>query len=562
MTSTEGAKAPIVLFPSAGAARSKSVFSRAMELGPVHLVVRREKGGFGLRATGDPDAAYEAAWSPSEFGSADARALARAIRTLSPARVIVLHPQPGGRGCFWIEWAALRAGAPAEVDDGNARPMTRPRLLASWALRGVGHRLLLAFEIVFALAALALLRALRWVAPLIGLAARRLRHRRDPLRVTFLAFYPRSAAGARYRVHHWVERLKGIEGIDCRALEPSESAFHAATFGRGTPGGRSIYMVAVFLRRLTQLFRVAGDDVVVVRMALFPYFPYGGPAMEEVLRRMGPRMIVDLDDAIHLYYQPPRSGNRLLSAIYEALRRPDRVARSIAMADAVIAGNPTLADYARRSRTDAKDVHIVPTCIDVDRYAAVDRSRDAGAPTVLGWVGTPWNLRHLDGIAPALERIAATSEVELRVVSSAPHAIRGVKVENRTWTLEREIEDLAEFDVGLMPLEAGEEPASKCGFKALQFMACGVPPVVTPLGANARIVTEGFDGLAPRSPAAWTSALERLVADPDLRSRLGDAAKETVRKRFSYRAHLPRMVAILRGDDPPEDPAYPDAPRS
>ena len=375
-----------------------------------------------------------------------------------------------------------------------------------------------------------------------------------------MPFYPHSAAGARYRVHHWVDRLREIEGIDCRALEPARSTFHSATFGRGTPGGRSIYMVAVFFRRLAQLFRVAGDDVVVVRMALFPYFPYGGPAMEEVLRRMGPRVILDLDDAIHLYYQPPRSGNPLLSAIYDALRRPDRVACSIALADAVIAGNPTLADYARRHRADAKSVHVIPTCIDVDRYAAVDRSRAAGTPVVLGWVGTPWNLRHLDGIAPALEKIAASPGIVVRVVSSLPHAIRGLPVENRRWTLEREIEDLAEFDVGLMPLEPGEEPASKCGFKALQFMACGVPPVVTPLGANALIVTDGVDGLAPSGEAEWIRALERLVADPDLRSQLGEAGRETVKQRFSFRAHLPRMVAVLRGGEVPNDPSYSDTP--
>ena len=295
MTASESAKAPIVLFLSAGAATAKAAFSRAMKLGPVHLVIRDSRGGFRLQATADADAdaAYEAAWPAGEFRSGDARALAGAIRALRPARVIVLHPQPGGRGCFWIEWAALRGGAPAELDDGRVRTMTRPRLLASWLLRGVGHRFLLALEIVFAIAALAVLRTLKVIAPLIGIVARKLRHRRGPqpgirrprraravLRVTFMPFYPHSAAGARYRVHHWVDRLREIEGIDCRALEPARSTFHSATFGRGTPGGRSIYMVAVFFRRLAQLFRVAGDDVVVVRMALFPYFPYGGPAME------------------------------------------------------------------------------------------------------------------------------------------------------------------------------------------------------------------------------------------------------------------------------------------
>ncbi len=234
------------------------------------------------------------------------------------------------------------------------------------------------------------------------------------------------------------------------------------------------------------------------------------------------------------------------------------MARSIALADAVIAGNPTLARYAARHRAQA--VHVIPTCVDVERYAAAGAAarRENRDEVLLGWVGTPWNLRHLDTIAAVLATLARRGGVRVRVISSQAHQIPGLAIDNRRWTLEREVADLAELDIGLMPLEEGEEPASKCGFKALQFMACGVPPVVSPIGANAAIVTEGVDGMAPRDAAGWSAALKRLIDDPELRASMGGAARETVARRFSYRAQLPRMVALLREEPVPEDPAYGD----
>jgi glycosyltransferase involved in cell wall biosynthesis len=67
-------------------------------------------------------------------------------------------------------------------------------------------------------------------------------------------------------------------------------------------------------------------------------------------------------------------------------------------------------------------------------------------------------------------------------------------------------------------------------------MAHGRPVVATSVGGLLDLVVDGETGVVvpPRDPAALRSALERLLADPDLRRRLGMAGRERARTHFSW----------------------------
>jgi len=58
----------------------------------------------------------------------------------------------------------------------------------------------------------------------------------------------------------------------------------------------------------------------------------------------------------------------------------------------------------------------------------------------------------------------------------------------------------------------------------------GVPVVGTAVGGVPETMVEGVTGLLvpPHNPAALASALDRLLADPDLRRRMGDAGRHLV----------------------------------
>jgi len=72
-----------------------------------------------------------------------------------------------------------------------------------------------------------------------------------------------------------------------------------------------------------------------------------------------------------------------------------------------------------------------------------------------------------------------------------------------------------------------------------------VPPVVSPVGVNTEIVEDGRNGLFAAGEDAWVAAVGRLVADPALRARMGDAARETVVARYSGQQWAPRFREVL-----------------
>jgi glycosyltransferase involved in cell wall biosynthesis len=206
----------------------------------------------------------------------------------------------------------------------------------------------------------------------------------------------------------------------------------------------------------------------------------------------------------------------------------------------VLAGNRHLAEHAR-SRNPA--VTLLPTCVDPDAVPA--RTHGPSDRPVVGWIGTPGNLAHLAAAAPALAALAHEASFVLRIVSSEPWDHPGVPVESVPWSARSEAEEIARFDVGIMPLRPTPDAEGKCGLKLLQYAAAGVPAVATPIGVNREIVRPGETGFLAEDDAGWEGALRRLLADAGLRGRLGRNARTDARERWSYDAWEPELLRAL-----------------
>jgi glycosyltransferase involved in cell wall biosynthesis len=74
----------------------------------------------------------------------------------------------------------------------------------------------------------------------------------------------------------------------------------------------------------------------------------------------------------------------------------------------------------------------------------------------------------------------------------------------------------------------------------LEAMASGVPPVVTRVGGNPAVVTDGTDGLVidPGDPRRLADAMGKILQDPDLGRRFSDSSIAKVRRDYS----IHRMV--------------------
>ena len=139
---------------------------------------------------------------------------------------------------------------------------------------------------------------------------------------------------------------------------------------------------------------------------------------------------------------------------------------------------------------------------------------------VIGWIGTHSTYPYLESIFPALQDLARSHRFLLKIIGSGRDRIRvpGVSVQTLDWSLEREVEDFQSFDIGLYPIIDDGWSAAKSGFKAIQYMAVGIPYVVTPLGASAEIGEPGVTHFCASSRDEWCEALSRLLRDGELRN--------------------------------------------
>jgi glycosyltransferase involved in cell wall biosynthesis len=336
--------------------------------------------------------------------------------------------------------------------------------------------------------------------------------------------------GQRFRIEQWTPYLRA-EGIEVELASFLDAETEQAMRRPGRVVMKAAGVTRGLARRLAVAARArAGDVVYVFREAALA----GPPVVERLLQRRGARLVLDFDDAVWLSYRSPAHPH------LARLKFPGKTATLCRLARHVMAGNEYLAGYARRFNGN---VTVVPTTIDTTRYVPVPRP--ANDVPVIGWTGSYSTARYLQILVPVLKRLQEKRRFRL-VVVGAELRVDGIEIECRPWRAASEVEDLRDIDVGVMPLHDTEWERGKCGLKALQYMALGIPSVVSPVGVSTEMVTNGVEGFTAATEAEWEEALAHLLGDPARRARMGAASRETVVRRYSAAVHAPRVAAILR----------------
>src|SRR4030095_12956674 len=246
--------------------------------------------------------------------------------------------------------------------------------------------------------------------------------------------------------------------------------------------------------------------------------------------------VFDFDDAIFVSYRSPSNG------YLSYLKFAGKTKTICRMASHVMVGNPYLADYARRHN---HHVTVVPTTIDTDQYQRAPRP-EPNVP-VIGWTGSYSTLQHLDTLRSVFQRLAQRHAFQLKVIgSTSDYKIEGVQVESIKWRSKTEVEDLSNIDIGVMPLPDDPWSRGKCGLKALQFMALGIPTICSPVGVNSEIIQDNQNGLLANSEDDWVEKLSRLLHSRELRQRWGQAGRAPVHEKFSAKTQAPRVYDIFK----------------
>jgi glycosyltransferase involved in cell wall biosynthesis len=359
-----------------------------------------------------------------------------------------------------------------------------------------------------------------------------------PIRVLALSPIPEEGAGCRFRIAQFIPYLRSV-GVDVTLRSLFDAEFFHLVYKPGHYVRKTLGFARLSLQHLDSLRDAARFDVILIYREMFPI----GPAVVERLLalRRRPPLVFDFDDAIFL--PSVSDANRFI----RALKAPGKVATIIRHSDHVIAGNQYLAEYARRF-SDA--VTVIPTCVDTTRFVP---SPDAGSNNgpvrepIVGWIGSPTTSPYLRGLTGVFRRVRWQHPFRLRVSGAGERLdVPGVDTEQPSWALDGEVQLFNTCDIGVYPLVDDEWSKGKCGFKAIEFMACGVPVVAAAVGVNREIIQDGVNGFLASTEDEWVEKLGRLLTSRELRCRFGEAGRRTIEARYSLQVHAPTLAATLR----------------
>lgn len=355
------------------------------------------------------------------------------------------------------------------------------------------------------------------------------------MRILFVIPYPPGRAPSqRFRFEQYLDILTAA-GHQYRLAAFLSVATWDILYKPGHTAAKALGIIGGFVRRIGLLFQVPAYDFVFIHREAAPVGP---PVFEWFIAKvLGKKIIYDFDDAIWL------ANTSEANKIAAGVKWHHKVADICWWAYKNSCGNAYLAAYARQSNPLAI---INPTTIDTVHLHNRVRDQAGSGRLVIGWTGTHSTLKYLDQVVPVLVKLEQEGlDFEFQVISNQPPALPLRSLVFMPWRKDTEITDLLGFHVGLMPLEDDLWAKGKCAFKALQYMALGIPALVSPVGMNTEVVQHGHNGYVCATPAEWEASLRELLADATLRQRLGQAARTTIEEKYSVVANTSNFLALF-----------------
>ena len=339
--------------------------------------------------------------------------------------------------------------------------------------------------------------------------------------------------GQRFRFEQYLAYLER-NGYRFEISNIVEEEDDGVLYGKGKYLPKFLLALKAWFKRYRDTRRANQFDIIFIfREAFFT----GTDRFERAFSKSKAKLIFDFDDAIWL---PNVSiNNRKLSL----LKKPSKTQKLIAYADMIFAGNEYLAEYARKYNDQVK---VIPTTINTNYHSP--RPAESERQTItIGWTGSQTTLQYLELIQNVLKRLKTDygRSIQFKVICDEPWNPEGLEIENVKWNRKEEIDQLQSIDIGLMPLSDDEWSKGKCAFKALQYMAIGIPAVISPVGVNREIIEEGVNGFTAVQEEDWFQTLSNLINNAQLRKDVGSNARKFVIENYSVEAHKKRYLTYF-----------------
>jgi len=355
------------------------------------------------------------------------------------------------------------------------------------------------------------------------------------MKILFLTPYPyNQAPSQRFRFEQYFSFLKN-SNIDITHLPFLNQKTWEVFYKKGFLLQKITGTILGIINRHILIFKIHKFDFIFIhREACFI-----GPAYFEWIyaKLFKKKIVYDFDDAIWL--RDVSEANIFLGW----LKRSNKTNKIISYANYVIAGNAYLAEYAKMYN---KNVIVIPTTIN-NYYHSVKKKKNDESVVKIGWTGSLTTNKHLEMILPVLAKIKMLygNAIEILMISNKQIKNDQIDLKFIAWTQKSEIEDLSQFDIGIMPLPDDEWAKGKCGFKGLQYMALEIPTIMSPVGVNTEIIQDGINGFLARTENEWLEKLSLLIESKELRERVGKAGRKTVEEKYSVDANKKKYLDLF-----------------
>lgn len=347
------------------------------------------------------------------------------------------------------------------------------------------------------------------------------------MKVLLLSRYGRLGASSRLRSYQYLPFLSSHD------LSITVAPLFSDNYIKGIYSGNlsHIEVLKSYLNRFKCILSSNQFDLVWVEKEMLPWLPSW---LELGFLSSKTPLIVDYDDALFHRYDMHRS-------VVVRTLMGNKIDLIMKHANIVIVGN----SYLERRAKDAgaNRVEFIPTVIDLSRYKVVPTKQNG--KLIIGWIGSPVTTRYLQIIKSALKTIDQKYDVQIVAIGAAKEKLKGLPVLAKAWSEKTEVEEIQQFDIGIMPLPDEPFEHGKCGYKLIQYMACGKPVIASPIGVNSEIIEPGENGFLAKGDNQWFDALSKLLNDSSLREKLGSAGRILVEKKYCMKKTGPKLLSLI-----------------
>jgi glycosyltransferase involved in cell wall biosynthesis len=189
-------------------------------------------------------------------------------------------------------------------------------------------------------------------------------------------------------------------------------------------------------------------------------------------------------------------------------------------------------------------VEVLPTVVDLEKFQY--KTQTEKETFTIGWIGSPHTAKYLNTIQSALKELSLKTDVKIIFVGSGDFVLDNVLYEKREWSESTEVEEIQEFDVGIMPLIDSPWERGKCGFKLIQYMASSKPVIASPVGVNVEIVKNGVNGFLAKNSEEWIKYFMVLKNNFNLRKEMSTAGRKIVEENYSLQIVAPKLTKIFK----------------